>query len=399
MTQDNRIPKVVADFAHSQDKQDVLSFLSFKDWFAAQETQNNGWTVVASSWENEQADRKSSFCTFSVLLSMNDGCLEKLLSSPNQDIQLWEFGQPSTCCFKKKINDLEFKAFTILRCFNNYIPDTFELIQEFLLYHNAFYVADKNEYHCITNDGSILPIVRIKRENENQEISVDTDYLRRYLAETQCYLVRYHEFTRWTTQDISNFLIEKGIIADEQKNLTSLQPIKKNNASLELHLTTDTLGEDYSGLSILLGKDIVFPYKKPTKHSQKKYAEFIIGCDDQGEEIEATCSKNELSNCSVDRGTPHALTPVFFKKTVLSEYYHEPSRYEIIDNTKLEFKTFPGYLAFSITTEDLVQVWLGDLEGIPYSEQLHWKKFNVAPRGTITKERFQRDFMAMPANP
>jgi hypothetical protein len=44
-------------------------------------------------------------------------------------------------------------------------------------------------------------------------------------------------------------------------------------------------------------------------------------------------------------------------------------------------------------------VWLGDLGRIPYTEQLHWRQFNIPPRGTITRHRWLRDFMAEFADP
>jgi len=397
MTQDNRIPKVVADFAHSQDKQDVLSFLSFKDWFAAQETQNNGWTVVAQSWEDEQIDRKSSFFTFSALLSMNDGCLEKLLSTHEWDVTTEDFGQPNEIVFQKQFNGMEFQTFIIYRQFHSYIPDAFELIQEFLLYHNTFYVADKKEYHCITDDGNILPIVRIKREKENQEISVDTDYLRCYLAATQCYLVRYHDIIRTTSEDIRDQVInlQRQLNQYEQSGNVILPAIKNSVSIFCTALLSNSWHPNNRGMSNLRGKDIVIPNKRNI--SSKKYVSFIVQRNDQGEEVEATCNANELSSYFVDRGTPHFLTPVFFKKTVLIKYYQEPRRYQVSNNSVgcLDLWGLP----IDLTQADLIQVWLGDLGRMPYSEQLHWRQFNVAPRGTITKERFQRDFMAMPANP
>jgi hypothetical protein len=397
MTQDNRIPKVVADFAHSQDEQDVLSFLSFRDWFAAQETQNDGWTVVASSWENEQADRKSSFFTFSALLSMNDGCLEKLLSTHEWDVTTEDFGQPNEIVFQKQFNDMEFQAFIIYRQFHTYIPKAFELVQEFLLYHNAFYVADKNEYHCITNDGNSLSIVRIKRENNNQEISVDTEYLRRYLAETQCYLVRYYNHCRKIQRDISE-LISSHPQGNKNSNEYHVSlPLKSDKGAFELLLRTrtDLSSKQYKTSSQLFGKDIIFPYQTTDKScdEEKKYAEFIVGRNENGKEIEATCHQDK----TLSDPAKHFFTLTFFRKTVLSKYLQEPSRYYVNEKRELDCLNI-WKLPFD-QVEGFLQVYLGDLAILPYSEQLHWKQFNVAPRGTITKERFLCDFMAIPTNP
>jgi hypothetical protein len=52
-----------------------------------------------------------------------------------------------------------------------------------------------------------------------------------------------------------------------------------------------------------------------------------------------------------------------------------------------------------INKEGLVQVWLGDLAKLPPGHQVHWKRHNVMPRGTITEHRFRRDFLAEFADP
>jgi hypothetical protein len=130
---------------------------------------------------------------------------------------------------------------------------------------------------------------------------------------------------------------------------------------------------------------------------EKKFATFIIDRDEQGKNIESTCNEKELSNYFTDRGTPHFLTPVFFRREVLVKYYQEPSRYRVSDSGVGCLDLW--HLPIDITEEELVQVWLGDLGRIPYKEQLHWRQFNIPPRGKITRHRWLRDFMAEFADP
>jgi hypothetical protein len=82
---------------------------------------------------------------------------------------------------------------------------------------------------------------------------------------------------------------------------------------------------------------------------------------------------------------------------VLGRYFQEPSRYHVSDTAVNCLDLW--YLPIDVTEEDLVQVWLGDLGKIPYKEQLHWRQQNVVPKGTITRHRFLRDFLAQFADP
>jgi len=176
--------------------------------------------------------------------------------------------------------------------------------------------------------------------------------------------------------------------------------IRNKSYHFELWLRTDIPWKNYQSNSRLLGKDVVFPYSEVDKShtwfvtgkKEKKFTNFIIDRDEKGKHIEMTCNDEKLSNYFVDRGTPHFLTPVFFQREVLVKYYQEPRRYSVSDHSLncLDLWNLP----IDITDEELVQVWLGDLGRIPYNEQLHWRSFNITPKGTITEHRWRRDFMA-----
>jgi len=402
MNSDNRVPSVIREFLGQPAMRDILSFLSFKDWLVKKENESKDWIIVARSWQDETTD----LFTFSALASAAEGNLKSLLSKPNWDISL-EFGKPYFYSkggeeiahydpgLATKIGDIEFRPFVIYREFHGFIPNAFELVQNFILYHEAFFVPENSEYHRIDDDGDIQPIVRIIQEKDNRLVLVDAHHLKDYLAANQCYLVRYHDHHRRALEDISKHI--RGQFAS--------YPLYDESSRFELWLRTDIPWNNYKSASRLLGKDVVFPYSQPDKRHtwfitgerKKKFVTFIIGRDEQGNDIESICNEEELSNYFTDRGTPHFLTPVFFRREVLSKYYQEPSRYRVSDSGIGCLDLW--HLPLDITEEELIQVWLGDLGRIPYKEQLHWRQFNVPPRGTITRHRWLRDFMAEFVNP
>lgn len=402
MGHDNRIPSVIRDFAGQPAARSVLSFLAFEDWLAGKETEAKDWIVVARSWRDDITD----LFTFSTLAAVTEDSLKRILSKHSWEIDL-TFGHPTFYPYGGErvahydsgmtadIDGIEFRPFVIHREFHGFIPNTFELVQNFVLYYEAFYVLEKGEYHCITDDGDIQPVARIKRQNDNLSVLVSTYHLRDYLAANKCYLVRYHDHRRWAVEDISTYIkgdFSSYFWADE-------------SSAFELWLRTDIPRDNYLSSSRLLGKDVILPYTEPDRRRTgfatgdrgRKFATFVVGRDERGREIEATCNEDELSNYFTDRGTPHFLTPVFFSREVLAKYYQEPSRYQVCDSSLRCLNLW--ILPIDITEEELVQVWLGDLGQIPYKEQLHWRQFNVPPRGTITRHRWLRDFMAEFADP
>ena len=399
---DRRVPKVLDRFSQNGSMLDSLSFLKFEDWIGIKEHEKNDWITVARKWREESKTRLSDFFTFSAMVPASEENRAKLLSNCEWEIYHDFFGKPSfyttdrdhTWLYddgtKKIVNNIEFRPFVLYRDFHGYKPSCFELVQNFLLYHNAFFEQEEKEYRFIDEDGELQKLARIKENGDNQIIEVDAHWLKDYLAANKCFLVRFHDHRRFVKEDVGD-LIQKGILR---------QRFSDRYCLLELYIGENELGiQDFKSLSVLFGKDIVLPYPTPDKRKMtflldvdKKYANFIIDLDENGTPIEATCDESKLSNYFEDRGTPHILTPVFFKKEVLKKYYDEPSRYRVTSNSIYCLDLW--HLPFDITEEGLVQVWLGDLGRIPYKEQLHWKCYNVLPKGTITKRRWLTDFLA-----
>jgi len=366
---------------------DTLAFLSFEDWRAKAEHMSSDWVVVARSWRNESED----LFTFSALA---DGDWKTILETHEWDVRV-EFGTARSYLFpagesfyrydphkRLETDGVYFMPFTIHRTFHGYVPRRFELAQDFILYHEAFFWDETGEYRRRDENGDLHIVARPREEGENVIVEVDADHLRDYLAARGCFLVRHHDHRRWSEEDITERIggefVVRGL-ADERRRF-------------ELWLRTDIPSDDQKSSSSLLGKDVVLPYSRPRMwqhlfaNGEEEFATFIVGRDDQGNAIELTCNERELSNyCS-------GLIPVFFRPEVLKKYYDEPSRYRASE----QHVSCQGLwdLPIDITDENLVQVWLKDLGRIPYREQLHWRQFNVPPRGGITQHRFRQDFLA-----
>jgi hypothetical protein len=389
---DNRIPPVIKDFAKDDtpEKIEGLNHLAFVDWINRKEHLTTDWIIVA---KKDKIKENQDFYTISCFASPPDKETKELLFSSDS----WEinngFGIPyiegslkNEWSFQETVKytdgKMTLKPFVFNRSFHNYIPNRFEISQPFLLYHEAFWMEEKKEYQFVEETGEIITLAKHTRNSEDDEsILINTKYLRNYLALTKSYLIRFHDHRRRFDKKMP--------FNNKDYNKTT------EDCSYRIEVYNENFMEGFLSYSRLLGKDIIKPFEKPADRfifEEENFMTFIYDVDENGKPIEFSCEEKYLSSYFTDKGTPHFLTPVYFNKTVLVKYYSEPKRFSVTahDLTCLSLWS----MDIDITKEGLVQVWLGDLNKLPYNEQLHWKQYNVSPRGTISKYRFEADFEA-----
>ena len=398
---DNRIPSIIQDFNKSKQSKSEINFLSFDDWLSENEQNSEDWIVVA---RDEEIGKYEDFFTFSCLVSSNNNSFQTFLSDCNWFVRP-SFGIPSKYQepyegesyddgLVGELNGITYEPFVFHRHFNNYIEDRFELSSHFLLYYNCFWVEEKNEYQAINDMGEISTVVKYVKKKNVEIILVDAHTLKDYLAVKGASLGRFHDHKRRSKHEISDFLDE------EMKTYI----ISDNESYLELDLRIDIQFNDVKSTSRLLGKDMVKPYDTPKTHEwsaeldSKEYLDFIIGRNEKGKEVKETSNPNLLSSYHIDKGKPHFLTPVFFKKELLQKYYSEPSKYTVSEQS-IEYLSI-WRIEIDVTNENLVQAYLGDVgRDLPYNEQLHWRQFNVVPKGKISEHRYKKDFLVEFASP
>jgi hypothetical protein len=161
----------------------------------------------------------------------------------------------------------------------------------------------------------------------------------------------------------------------------------------------DIPSSNFVGLSKLFGKKLIAPFPKPkgdeyelADGEQSQYADFIIGTNEDGDNIMHSANPAMLDNrFGANPQAPHYLTPIDFRKTVLDKYYNQPSKFRVEDGY-LHCGSLWG-LEIDNHHLDKVCVYLGDLGYLAYQEQLHWKSHNISPSGKVSNVFFSRSIL------
>ena len=332
------------------------------------------WVTVSRM--TSQCGKNRRF-VFSALASKESA--DGLLKTPEHEVNPRQLGIPT---FLKTDEGVKFdpsesydedgvhlEPFVLWMDFHGVRPDTYEIIQGFVAYHGLFFDHEKNAY--VDLEGR--EVVRFPPSC----VQVREDALHDYLAARGMVLVLYYDHDR--RRDIS---VEKMF----GKERVDLVPKVKDANYVQVIINL----EDGSAYSQLLGKKIVRPDTEPL---HRDYVGALDRPQDYATYLCRVGGKRVEKSCDVESGRQPGpfLTPVFFKKEVLSKYHN--SRLYDVRNCAVWHLDF-WYIEFG-DRGDTIHAWLGDLGRIPYNEQLHWKQYNVVRRG-LEKNFARRQLLGKP---
>lgn len=342
---------------------------------------------------NDWAEKKTHIHGVYCALIPSCKCEQVLLDSK------WDLrdgdGQPGTVeYYENEASRVEYLRFgredgieplVIVRSFHGIRDDYLEICEEFRLFHNLF--QKKNEYIKIDDSGGEQLVAVV----EPNRVKIRLKEIRQFLALKEMRLSIQFDYKEFSTYALE----ELGVAEDENEGRGKLCCWRFSLGP--------SIGNGGLAFSRLCGKVLVPPFQKSKsgfwgfEERKKKYEEFIIGIDDNGDEIVHTCNPDTLANYfGANPGAPNYLTSVSFRKTVLDKYYQHPGK----------FKVTSGYLGCGYLWgvpidndhDDKVVVWLGDLGCLPHQEQLHWKAHNFASPTGVSEIYFRQQICNQFAN-
>lgn len=247
------------------------------------------------------------------------------------------------------------------RSFRNHENAVIEISEEFRHYFDLFEInRDGERVFIYTNDDGDEDDVAVINDNR---VDIKLKYLKEFLAAKKMYLAIYFEAMRFLPETL------------EEADIPHTNSVKKeDDYTYSLCVRNLSLGKN-NCQGWLLGKKLIsgakdFSFSFWGSKEDERFEEFIIGVDEEGKEIVASCNADYQSK-------PGLLTPIFFRREILKKYYDSPDIFSVEDGY-LRREGFWG-LRMMNNHRDHVVAWLGDLKLLPYKEQTHWRAFNLTP--------------------
>jgi len=361
----------------------------FEDWLHNILGKYNDWTVVAEL-ESNSNERNEPFtehrATLSYLTRNKKETVIKALEYDGWDVQRDQGNgyiddTDDGIIFHEDLGNDSARVFITLK---DEIGPYLAIWKLWPTFENYFDLRnDKNGNLIDPYNGAL--IVEIPYPADKSPVRIRTDYLQDYLAARNMVLIRQHDHRRHWLEPIIGLSEREcdGTIHKEKWGCYWLNIVNSQKSSMYL-------------FSRLLAKDTVTPYmcagtvggKRRTKVTIEDYPEFITSKDLDGMEVR-------------QKPNPNNIHPTYFDPKVLKRYYDEPSRYSVGFHAPGMGKV--SYLdQWSIhigrNDEGLIVVLLCDLAkaGLSYEEIVHWRAYNVPPRGGRAMDFYNAQMMCNP---
>lgn len=284
----------------------------------------------------------------------------------------------------------DYEPLVFARNYHGIKEEVIEFSEEFRHLNNLYHDIKANKFFEVEETGDLTEVAKI----EGTAAFIKLKYLIKYSAAKQMAVALYFDIRFNSSLTLEELGIEK-----------DYRIVNGEDYTFDIQYSDMMSGfSECKSYSMIMGKKLVcggdisssgyWPFDK-----EKKCESFIIGIDENGDEVEFSSEHQNLANYyGANPENPHYLTPVHFKKEVLNKYYSNSDLYSVEDGL-IRCKQLWS-LFIDNHHDDYVVVYLGDLgRDLPRKEQLYWKHYNVVPDGGLSEAKFKRDFMAQFSDP
>lgn len=363
-----------------------VSFLEFEDLidYATGQRPNGGWVTVYARDKRDNEDGGY----YSALVPVGD--IDAHLVEPSWDLDLGDGTPGFSFYFDGRASeyhrfgdDSGVEPLVVCRFFHGIKPSYVEVSEEFRHFHNLYEDRATRTLFAFDDSGDEIEVVRVS----DDKVEVRVKYLKEYLAVRRMALVLLYVIDRWSEKSLDELGMTR---QDEQQGGSDYRYSQFVDAFPALTPERSTCGR-LLGKTVMRGAANYDPQRSWGRHG-RKYEDFIVGVDDDGEEVYHTCDEEKLANnFGKNPDAPHFLRPVFFSKEVMAKYYNDPGKFSVEDG----YLRCAGYWGVPLDNnhQKYVVVFLGDLGKLPHKEQLYWKRYNVPPDGRMSDVYFRRSML------
>lgn len=260
----------------------------------------------------------------------------------------------------------------------------FEANPEITHIHDLHWLEEEQAYCTLDDLGDVRPIIKVKKSEESALVTIAADILYKHLILGKYVLARFFDLDRWAGEMPDHPDHQATQYWDEGEVFARWIPVMNSNGEL--------------GRAYLRGCQIIHPPANKSARQRllegeaKQYCTFVALDWKNRLIIETSCDPASLASYFVESPKPFETTPAFFRREVLRKYQDDADKYTVGDRGVTCRSSWS--LPFDVNEAGQVHTYLIDLSHLPYQEQLYWKYFNEAPKGSISARSYKTDFLA-----
>ena len=289
------------------------------------------------------------------------------------------------------LDEDDYQPLVHYRGFHGVRESYLEISEEFRLYHQLCHLPSEHKFIKIEDDGTEKDAITYTTKPDQGFLSaeISRDLLDEFCLVKKMHLAVYFDVQRKNQKTLEEMGLDPKECLEIREGFIVLD-----------RFWSDSMMSDGS-LSIVRGKKLFpgLPRENNTPwlfNSEKKdYEKFIIGIDDDGQEIKAYCGPDREI-----RANGAFYKSVYFDRKVLDKYYADPDRYEIRDGN-LYCAGLWGLRFDNNRNDGCVSAFLGDIgQMLSSKEQAYWKSFNIWPAQTgLSEAAYRRGVLGEFAEP
>ena len=265
----------------------------------------------------------------------------------------------------------------------------FEILQRFLQISGLHYLAERRAGCRLDRHGDVEDVIRIIEVPVEAGqmfggtiVTVTREVLDRYATLTDTTIVRTFDFTRVSLLPFGGWRDSHDASVTQMDDLFFRTHIESGNASY------------IRGCQVVpsrASKEDIMEKFYPGSQKDTQYATFIAHDLKNQTVMEISCAPGATANYFTQSDLPFELSPAFFRPEVLSKYKADSEKYRLDERT-ISCRGTWSLQNYDVNEAGQVHTYLVYLRHLPYEEQLYWKAYNEAPKGTISHRAFVTDF-------
>jgi hypothetical protein len=263
----------------------------------------------------------------------------------------------------------------------------FEVNQEYTHLSGIHWRPERSAYCRFDDNGDLADLVSITPRMKRDDVGLITftwPELEEYLGIARYVLVRMFDFTLLRYGQFGGWSEGPEDIVRVSDDFLYRQKITGNAAYTR-------------GVQVMQPRDARIMSDRASERwggsSKGEHASFIAQDWRHDKVVEISTDPSATTNYfeARENDLPYELSPAFFRPEVLSKYKTDREKYTV-DDREVRCRAAWTLRGYDINDAGQVFAYICYLRNIPYSEQLHWKSFNEAPKEGISERAFINDF-------